>query len=88
MRAYLDQDAIIKIAQQSGAQAIHPGYGFLSENSEFIKKCEDTGIIFVGPPSHVVQGMLIKRTGFLNCSVGNGIACWASELGELGELDN
>ena len=58
VRAYLDQDAIINIALQSGAEAIHPGYGFLSENSEFIKKCEDKGIIFVGPPSHVVQGRL------------------------------
>jgi len=58
VRAYLDQDAIIKIALQAGAEAIHPGYGFLSENADFIKKCEDSGIIFVGPPSHVVQGML------------------------------
>ncbi|XP_063685704.1 uncharacterized protein LOC134819615 [Bolinopsis microptera] len=57
VRAYLDQDAIIKIALQAGAEAIHPGYGFLSENAEFIKKCEDSGIIFVGPPSHVVQGL-------------------------------
>lgn len=47
--AYLDMDAIIAVAQKTGADAIHPGYGFLSENEEFAQKCLDAGIIFVGP---------------------------------------
>ncbi|WHY68580.1 pyruvate carboxylase [Neobacillus sp. SuZ13] len=47
--AYLDIDGIIAIAKKSGANAIHPGYGFLSENIHFAKRCEEEGIIFIGP---------------------------------------
>jgi pyruvate carboxylase len=47
--AYLDIDGIIAIAKKSGANAIHPGYGFMSENIHFAKRCEDEGIIFIGP---------------------------------------
>ncbi|WP_141431318.1 pyruvate carboxylase [Bacillus sp. 03113] len=49
--AYLDIDGIIDIAKASGVDAIHPGYGFLSENILFAKRCEDEGIIFIGPKS-------------------------------------
>lgn len=49
--AYLDIDGIIAIAKKSGADAIHPGYGFLSENIFFAKRCEEEGIIFIGPTS-------------------------------------
>lgn len=49
--AYLDIDGIIAIAKQSGADAIHPGYGFLSENIQFAKRCEEEGIFFIGPKS-------------------------------------
>ncbi|NRD78741.1 pyruvate carboxylase [Bacillus sp. BRMEA1] len=49
--AYLDIDGIIAIAKKSGADAIHPGYGFLSENIHFAKRCEADGIIFIGPKS-------------------------------------
>lgn len=47
--AYLDINEIIHIAKQKGCDAIHPGYGFLSENPEFAKACEDAGIAFIGP---------------------------------------
>src|SRR5690625_7721823 len=47
--SYMKADKIIEIAKASGADAIHPGYGFLSENSAFVKKCEDAGLIFIGP---------------------------------------
>jgi len=47
--AYLDIEGIIKIAKKSGVDAIHPGYGFLSENIHFAKRCEEEGIIFIGP---------------------------------------
>lgn len=47
--AYLDIDAIVEVAKRTGCDAIHPGYGFLSENSEFASRCESAGIAFVGP---------------------------------------
>ncbi len=49
LKPYMDMDAIIAIAKESGANAIHPGYGFLSENATFAAKCRKNGIIFVGP---------------------------------------
>lgn len=50
--AYLDIESIIQIAKDSGAQAIHPGYGFLSENLAFAKRCQEEGIVFIGPTVH------------------------------------
>ncbi|MCL2437303.1 MAG: pyruvate carboxylase, partial [Clostridiales bacterium] len=55
--AYLDIPQIVNLAQRKGVDAIHPGYGFLSENAAFAKACEDAGIIFVGPPSHILAQM-------------------------------
>ncbi len=54
---YLDIDKIIKAAKKTGAIAIHPGYGFLAENANFAKACEDEGIIFIGPSSEVVTNL-------------------------------
>jgi acetyl-CoA/propionyl-CoA carboxylase len=50
-KSYLNIDKIIEIAESAGAEAIHPGYGFLSENETFAAKCEEKGIIFIGPTS-------------------------------------
>lgn len=55
--SYLNKKKIINLAKEIGADAIHPGYGFLSENSEFIKMVEDAGIIFIGPSSRSVEMM-------------------------------
>jgi 3-methylcrotonyl-CoA carboxylase alpha subunit len=55
--SYLNGDAIIRIALQSGAQAIHPGYGFLSENEAFATACAKAGIAFVGPPPAAIAAM-------------------------------
>lgn len=60
-QSYLCQDKIINVAKRSGAQAIHPGYGFLSENVEFAELCGTEGIIFIGPPSSAIRDMGIKR---------------------------
>ncbi len=57
LRSYLDIENIIAVAKRHGVDAIHPGYGFLSENPDFAQACEDAGIIFVGPPVHVLQGL-------------------------------
>jgi len=55
--AYLDIPEIISMAKRRGATAIHPGYGFLSENADFARACEENGIIFIGPPSDVLAKM-------------------------------
>ncbi len=55
LKPYLDIDEIIHIAKRRGVDAIHPGYGFLSENPEFARKCRENGIIFVGPDAEVID---------------------------------
>lgn len=55
--SYLVQDKIIAAAKQSGADAIHPGYGFLSENASFSKRCKEEGIIFIGPSAEAITAM-------------------------------
>jgi acetyl-CoA carboxylase biotin carboxylase subunit len=57
VKSYLVQSNIIMAALSTGADAIHPGYGFLSENAEFVKRCEDEGIIFVGPSADAISRM-------------------------------
>jgi acetyl/propionyl-CoA carboxylase alpha subunit len=52
--AYLNIDAIIRLAKATGCNAVHPGYGFLSENADFVERCEQEGIIFVGPSSQTI----------------------------------
>jgi len=56
-QSYLNINAIIDVAQKSGAEGIHPGYGFLSENPAFARECEQAGITFIGPPSSVIEQM-------------------------------
>jgi 3-methylcrotonyl-CoA carboxylase alpha subunit len=55
--SYLRADAILEAARQTGAQAVHPGYGFLSENESFAQACTEAGIIFVGPPAGAIAAM-------------------------------
>ena len=56
-QSYLRMDEILRVAKESGADAIHPGYGFLSENAEFARLCAEYGILFVGPDAHAIQVM-------------------------------
>src|SRR5919206_5000372 len=55
VRAYLDVDEIIRVAQEAGADAIYPGYGFLSENPQLAAACAEAGITFVGPSADILE---------------------------------
>ncbi|MCI6989624.1 MAG: acetyl-CoA carboxylase subunit A [Campylobacter sp.] len=71
IRGYLDSKRIVEVAKACGADAIHPGYGFLSENYEFAKEVEDAGLVFIGPKADVIRKMgnkniaryLMKKNG-------------------------
>ena len=58
--SYLRWERIIEAAKATGAQAIHPGYGFLSENDEFAQACAKAGLVFIGPPASAIQAMGLK----------------------------
>lgn len=58
--SYLRWERILDAAQQTGAQAIHPGYGFLSENEDFANACAQAGLVFIGPPASAIRAMGLK----------------------------
>src|SRR5208282_4568488 len=58
--SYLKIDAILRAAKAARAEAIHPGYGFLSENADFAEACAAAGIVFVGPPPSAIRAMGLK----------------------------
>jgi len=56
-QSYLSMPAIVAAAKTTGCEAVHPGYGFLSENADFVRACEDNDLVFIGPPADVMQRM-------------------------------
>ena len=71
--SYLNIARLLAVARESGAQAIHPGYGFLSENPEFARSCAAAGLIFVGPPAAAIEAMGSKSAA-KRCMTQAGIA--------------
>ena len=55
--SYLRSERILEAARATGAEAVHPGYGFLSENEDFAKACADAGLVFIGPPASAIAAM-------------------------------
>jgi acetyl-CoA/propionyl-CoA carboxylase biotin carboxyl carrier protein len=69
---YLNIEAIISAALQSGAEAIHPGYGFLAENAGFAQACKEAGLVFIGPPASAMEAMGEKISA-RNYAIGAGV---------------
>ncbi len=72
--AYLDGEKIIGVAKEQGCEALHPGYGFLSENSEFAKRCGEEGLVFIGPPWKAIEAMGNKSKS-KDIMIGAGVPC-------------
>src|ERR687884_1351084 len=70
-QSYLVVENIVEAAQKAGAEAVHPGYGFLAENAAFVRACDEAGITFIGPPADAIEAMgsktrareLMKKAG-------------------------
>lgn len=79
--SYLNHDKIITAAKQTGAEAIHPGYGFLSENEDFARRCADEGIVFIGPHADAIEalGSKIRAKEIVS---GNGVPVIPGYKGE------
>lgn len=80
-QSYLRGQKIIDVAKMTGAQAIHPGYGFLSESVEFSDLCQKEGVIFIGPPAEAIRDMGIKSTS-KNIMIAAGVPCIGGYHGE------
>ncbi len=85
-RSYLDMERIIEAARQSGAEAIHPGYGFLSENAAFARACEEAGIAFIGPNARAIEVMGDKLRS-KRCAAQAGVSTVPGVDGEIEDVE-
>ena len=93
-QSYLSMGAILEAARKSGAEAIHPGYGFLSENADFAQVCADSGVVFIGPTPEQMRVFGLKHTARAmarECGVpllpGTGLLAGAREAVEAAGAD-
>jgi acetyl-CoA/propionyl-CoA carboxylase, biotin carboxylase, biotin carboxyl carrier protein len=81
--SYLKVEKILEVAEKAGAEAIHPGYGFLAENADFARACADAGVVFIGPPAEAIEAMGSKtRARELMAEAGVPIVPGATEPAE------
>ncbi|EJL02584.1 MULTISPECIES: acetyl/propionyl/methylcrotonyl-CoA carboxylase subunit alpha [Pseudomonas] len=85
-QSYLNPSAILAAARRSGADAIHPGYGFLSENAGFARACEEAGIVFIGPSADAIELMGSKRRSKI-ALLAAGVPCIAGYQGAAQDDD-
>jgi acetyl/propionyl-CoA carboxylase alpha subunit/acetyl-CoA carboxylase carboxyltransferase component len=84
--AYLDIDAVVAAAVDSGCRYVHPGYGFLAENAEFARRCAEAGLVFIGPPGETLA-LFGDKTAARNLAVSLDIPVIAGSDGALGSAD-
>jgi acetyl/propionyl-CoA carboxylase alpha subunit len=82
---YLNQDKIIEIALRAGVDAIHPGYGFLSENASFAAKCKESNLVFIGPEPEVIDRMG-NKVNAREAAIASGVPVLKGNTGSLKEL--
>jgi len=83
-QTYLDMDKLLAVAAQTGADAVHPGYGFLSENAGFVRRCEGAGVTFIGPaPAHIEAFGLKHRARELATAAGVPLCPGSGLLADL-----
>ena len=82
--SYLDMPAIISAAEVTDAVAIHPGYGFLSENADFAERCESSGFVFIGPPASAIR-LMGDKVSAIRAMKQAGVPCVPGSDGPLGD---
>lgn len=86
-QAYLDIEGILRLAKEKNVDAIHPGYGFLSENEEFAKRCAEEGIIFIGPELKHLD-MFGNKTRARETAIGAGLNVIPGTDGKIDSVDD
>ena len=83
--SYLSIPALLRAAERTGAEAVHPGYGFLSERAEFARACADAGLVFVGPPADVIE-LMGRKDEARRVAVAAGVPVVPAVAGSEAEL--
>jgi len=80
-QSYLNVEALLNACRQTGANAIHPGYGFLSENADFAQACADAGVVFIGPSPNAIR-VMGDKAGAKRAMIEAGVPCAPGYLGD------